>query len=85
MRQFYNHYKRQIDSYFSTVQSYTYFLVFFIFIIKGIIDLFQKGHYYLLKYLQAAATSFLSGLAFFGIILAIECLYERHRRKKYQK
>lgn len=50
MRQFYSHYKKQIDSYFSTVQSYTYFLVFLIFIIKGIIDLFQKGHYYLLVY-----------------------------------
>ncbi|AYC72163.1 hypothetical protein D5289_09085 [Lactiplantibacillus plantarum] len=77
MRKFYFQYHKQISSFININRFMLIFECILLFVIKGGIDLYNQMPYNWHYYLSLLIHYFLGTLAFFALLLIIECIWHK--------
>ncbi len=82
MKKFYDRYRLQFTNYFENIELMIVVILIVTFVIKGPIDLFTKGHYYLLHYIFISVISIVGVALAFIDVLIIDSINAKRKAKK---
>ncbi len=82
MKKLYNRYQLQFTNYFESIELLIIVILIVTFGIKGPIDLFTKGHYYLINYIRISIISIIGVALSFIDVLIVDCINAKRKAKK---